>query len=97
MSNDEEGPTRPGCVKWFNRLGDRLHAAEDARARQRGWQITRISCGLGRAYRDPRWDLIVACEMCGGEGMHGVHRCAACQGRGTVRLDVADLHPGGGP
>ncbi len=97
MSNDEEGPTRPGLRQWFNRLGNRLHAAEDARARQRGWQITRTSRGMGRAYRDPRWDLITACEMCGGEGTHGVHCCAACRGRGTVRLDQADLHPGGKP
>jgi len=95
MLNDEKDSTRTGPRQWIIKHADRLHAAVDARARQRGWQITRISCG--RVYRDPRWDLIVACEMCGGEGMHGVHRCAACQGRGTVRLDVADLHPGGGP
>ncbi len=95
MLNDDEGPTRPGPRQWIVKLADRLHAAEDARAQQRGWQITRISRGLGREYRDPRWDLITACEVCGGEGTHGVHCCAPCQGRGTVRLDRADQHPGG--
>ncbi len=97
MSNDEEGPTRPGPRQWIVTLTDRLHAAEDARARQRGWQITRTSRGMDREYRDPRWDLIAACEVCGGEGAHGAHRCPTCQGRGTVRLDQADLHPGGKP
>ncbi|MDQ4032774.1 MAG: hypothetical protein M3332_11090 [Actinomycetota bacterium] len=95
MLNDDEGPPRPGPRQWITKLGDRLHAAEDARARQRGWQITRISRGLGREYRDPRWDLITACEVCGGEGTSGVHCCAPCQGRGTVRLDQVDLHPRG--
>jgi hypothetical protein len=95
MLNDDEGPTRPGPRQWIAKLADRLHAAEDTRARRRGWQVSRISRGLGREYRDPRWDLIVACEVCGGEGMHGVHRCADCLGRGTVQLVPVDLHPGG--
>ena len=43
---------------WITILVDRLHAAEDARARQRGWQITRTPSGVGRLYRDPRWDLV---------------------------------------
>jgi hypothetical protein len=87
--------TRSGPRRWIIRLADRLHAAEDARAQRRGWQITRTSGGMGREYRDPRWDLIAACEDCGGEGEHGAHCCATCQGRGTVRLDQADQHPGG--
>lgn len=95
MSNDEEDLTRPGPRQWINKLGDRLHAAEDARARRRGWQITRTSRGLGREYRDPRWNLLAACGPCGGEGVSGVHQCTTCQGRGTVRLDLVDLHPGG--
>ena len=87
--------TRFGPRRWIIRLADRLHAAEDARAQRRGWQITPTSGGMGRQYRDPRWDLIAACEDCGGEGVHGAHCCVTCQGRGTVRLDQADQHPGG--
>jgi len=97
MLNNKEGPTRPGPRQWIIQLADRLHAAEDARARQRGWQINCTSHGMGREYRDPRWDLISTCEVCGGEGIHGVRHCPICQGRGTVRLDQADLHPGGKP
>jgi hypothetical protein len=95
MLNKDEGPTRPGPCQWITTLADRLHAAEDTRARRRGWQITRTSRGMGREYRDPRWDLIAACEVCGGEGINGVHQCITCQGRGTVRLDQLNLHPGG--
>ena len=47
---------------WFEgqlrRIGDQLFAAQDARARQRGWQMTRQQGGLGRVYRDPRFDLL---------------------------------------
>ena len=86
--------TRSGPPRWIIRLADRLHAAEEARAQQRGWQITRTSGGMGREYRDPRWDLIAACDDCGGKGVHGTHCCATCQGQGTVRLDQADQHQG---
>lgn len=37
-------------------LGDRVFAANDAQARVSGWQINPIQGGLGRRYRDPRFD-----------------------------------------
>jgi hypothetical protein len=37
-------------------LGDRMFAAHDAHARVIGWQVTPIHGGLGRHYRDPRFD-----------------------------------------
>ena len=40
-------------------LSDRLRAAEDERARQRGWEVTKSTGWLGfgtRTYRDPRFD-----------------------------------------
>lgn len=37
------------------RVGDRLFAANDAEARWRGWQITRLADGLARQYRDSRF------------------------------------------
>ena len=40
-------------------LSDRLHAAEDERARQYGWEITKSTGRFGfatRTYRDPRFD-----------------------------------------
>lgn len=76
-------------------LEDRLFAAEDARARRRGWQIFRSPTGFGRRYRDPRWDLVSECPQCTGEGWTLSGSCGACHGRGTIWLDQVDL-PGGG-
>jgi hypothetical protein len=49
-----------GAVRAVARkLSDRIHAAEDARARALGWEITEIPGWLGlhgRSYRDPRFD-----------------------------------------
>lgn len=45
------------------RLGDRVHAAGDARARDTGWTVTRSTGRLGfgsRTYRDPRFDQLRA-------------------------------------
>ncbi|TNC22925.1 hypothetical protein [Amycolatopsis alkalitolerans] len=71
---------RPG---WFAGLAERfddwLFAREDAKARARGWQVSRRKGG--RAYRDPRWDAIRRCEFCDGAG----RTCAACQGVGVIR------------
>src|SRR5712691_11537087 len=46
------------------RLGDRLFAANDAEAYWRDWQITRTCGGLGRRYRDPRFDTLAGCPTC---------------------------------
>lgn len=40
------------------RAGTRLHARDDLNALEHGWQITRLQGGLGRRYRDPRFDTI---------------------------------------
>lgn len=37
-------------------LGDRLFAMNDAEAYWRGWQITKVQGGLGRRYRDSRFE-----------------------------------------
>jgi hypothetical protein len=81
---------RPGA--WFEsqlrRIGDQLFAAQDARARQRGWQITCQQGGLGRVYRDSRFDLPAACPVAaaltGAEGRAAITRVPAA-GRSTVR------------
>ena len=38
------------------RAGARLHATTDAEARWWHWQVTECAGGLGRRYRDPRFD-----------------------------------------
>jgi hypothetical protein len=40
----------------LRRFGDWWFAAEDARARRTGWEIQVVKGGLGRVYRDPRFD-----------------------------------------
>jgi len=43
-------------ARFLRRLGDRWFAANDAEAHWREWQITKTSGGLGRRYRDTRFD-----------------------------------------
>lgn len=40
------------------RAGNRLFARNDAEARWRGWQVTELAGGLGRQYRDSRFDTL---------------------------------------
>ena len=51
------------------RLGDRLFAMNDAEAYWRSWQITSTHDGLGRRYRDPRFDALAECPKCQGPGL----------------------------
>jgi hypothetical protein len=46
------------------RLGDRLFAMNDTEAYWRDWQITKTPGGLGRRYRDPRFDTLAECPRC---------------------------------
>jgi hypothetical protein len=54
------GPgSRPGWLASLpHRIGARLFAMNDTEADWRGWEITRLLCGLSRSYRDPRFDLL---------------------------------------
>jgi len=42
------------------RVGELLFMSTDEEAHWRGWQITRTYGGLGRVYRDPRFDTLRA-------------------------------------
>jgi DnaJ-class molecular chaperone len=71
-----------------HRIGDWLFADGDARARRRGWQVTTGSSGLGRRYRDPRFDLLIRCPECRGTGAGADDRpCRRCPGTGRLTLD----------
>lgn len=65
----------------------RLFTASDARAHQRGWQITAVHGGLGRRYRDPRFDGLIRCPSCAGlgtiDGQCGTP-CRPCGGTGRL-------------
>ncbi len=49
-----------GLIGLPRRAGRRLFAMNDAEAGWRGWQVTETLGGLGRRYRDARWDALAA-------------------------------------
>ena len=49
---------RCGLRDYLVRVGARLFASSDAAARRNGWQVTVRRGGLGRSYRDPRFDQL---------------------------------------
>jgi hypothetical protein len=68
------------------RFGDRLFATDDAEAYQWGWQITRMHGGLGRRYRDPRFDTLAECPKCQGAGINADAPCVPCLGTGRITI-----------
>jgi hypothetical protein len=68
------------------RWGDRWFAVNDAEADWHGWQMTRIHGGLGRRYRDPRFDALDQCAWCRGAGLIAEAPCVPCSGSGRVSI-----------
>lgn len=66
------------------RLGDRLFAMNDAEAYWNDWQIIPIHGGLGRRYRDPRFDALAECSRCRGAGVITAGPCSPCAGTGRI-------------
>ena len=97
-SPTSENKVRNRLVHWLlNRLeetGNRLFAADDATAREHGWQIIPRHHGLSRQYRDPRFDTLISCPRCRGSGGTDEQPCPACQATG--RLTKAVTCPGAG-
>lgn len=63
-----EAAERIGRV-WFQR--------SDSRARRRGWEVWETG-RLNRSYRDPRFDRLIPCVWCEGQG------CPECDWTGRV-------------
>jgi hypothetical protein len=84
-SNDNKPPGPQGS--WIGprlrSIGRRLFAADDRRALEHSWQITVQHGGLGRRYRDPRFDLLVTCPGCHGAGDRA-EPCRRCAGTGRL-------------
>lgn len=84
-------------VNWLaalaERAGTRLFARDDVFAIQHGWQITRRHGGLGRRYRDPRFDGLRTCPECNGEGLAWGEPCISCRGTGRSAREPS---PAGG-
>ena len=68
------------------RVGYRLFAMNDDEACWRGWQIIQLYGGLGRRYRDPRFDTLAECARCRGAGVNGDAPCVRCLGTGRVTV-----------
>lgn len=84
--NKPRGPTAGWLARLVQAAGDRLFAANDREAGWHGWEVTRYQGGLGRGYRDPRFDTLMACPVCEGSGVAGRDVCIRCGGTGrTVR------------
>jgi hypothetical protein len=85
-------------VSWLAALaekaGTRLFARDDLTAIKNGWQVTMHRGGLGRRYRDPRFDTLRTCPGCNGDGLAGGEPCITC--RGTGRATRAPSSAGGG-
>jgi hypothetical protein len=75
-------------VDWLayllRRWGDRWFAANDTEAYWRGWQITKTHAGLGRRYRDIRFDTLAPCAQCAGAGNGPTRRAGRAWARGTT-------------
>ena len=72
------------------RLGDRLFAMNDAEAYWRTWRITSTHGGLGRRYRDLRFDVLAECPKCRGPGLTADQSCPLCQGTGRIGSGEVD-------
>jgi RecJ-like exonuclease len=76
----------------IRRFGNWLFQAEDARARQHGWEITVDRGGLARTYRDPRFDRFRRCPSCDGTGAcRNREPCGLCAGTGRITLAERSL------
>lgn len=77
---------RRSASTWRRKLGDRLFAAHDAQAHIIGWQVTPLHGGLGRKYRDPRFDSLAECPKCMGTGGRPEAACQPCSETGRITL-----------
>jgi hypothetical protein len=74
-------------------LGEHAFATADADARRRGLQVTPTQGGLGRRYRDPRFDTLALCPDCRGRGFTApANPCRNCGG--TDRIIVVPAAEG---
>ena len=70
----------------LRRWGDRWFAMNDTEAYWREWQITKALGGLGRRYRDTRFEALAACARCAGAGVWPDAPCGPCLGTGRITL-----------
>ncbi len=97
-SPTSEFKARTRLVRWLRKqaetAGQRLFARDDLRAVEHGWQITTRCGGLGRQYRDPRFDTLRSCPRCAGSGTADGEPCGVCAATGRVTVHASPA-PGG--
>jgi hypothetical protein len=71
---------------FLRRWSDRWFAMNDTEAYWRGWQITKTQGGLGRRYRDTRFDTLASCPRCAGAGVWADAPCRPCLGTGRITV-----------
>ncbi len=69
---------------FLRRRGDRWFTMNDTEAYWWGWQITKTLAGLGRRYRDIRFETLAACARCAGVGVWADAPCGPCLGTGRI-------------
>lgn len=76
-------------------LLDRIWAADERHAAERGWTTTRSTSGLSIRVRDPRWASRHTCDGCSATGVEPItgSTCHLCAGTGVV----TDVLEGWGP
>ncbi len=82
--NNPQGGTDSWLTRLIEAVGSGLFAAHDQQAAQYGWQITHRQGGLGRSYRDARFDTLIVCPRCDGSGTGGRDPCGGCGGTGRT-------------
>jgi len=86
MSNLAETKSNPGATfaGWLadvtRRIGERLFMACDEEANWRGWEITALAGGLGRRYRDSRFDCLHPGQQHPGQQHPGPRQLGALDG-----------------
>ena len=92
-SPTSEDKARTRLIRWLRKraetAGQRLFACDDLRAIHNGWQITTRCGGLGRQYRDPRFDTLRSCPRCAGRGTAGGEPCGACAATGRITIPTS--------
>jgi hypothetical protein len=71
---------------FLRRWSGRWFAMNDTEAYWWGWQITKTLGGLGRNYRDLRFEALAACGRCAGAGVWQEAPCGPCLGTGRITL-----------
>jgi hypothetical protein len=68
---------RTRLTEAIERIGRVWFAGSDHRARRRGWEVWETG-RLNRSYRDPRFDRLIPCVWCDGQG------CPECDWTGRI-------------